>query len=90
VSVWLFRRKLTVAGKVPEVPRGDAFALHSGLGLGQRQRRGLSQALAQLAEVAPHGELALGLVHDADVHEQMRRRRLAKLDVAIDALARRA
>ena len=55
-------------GQVAEIPRRDALALHAGLRLGEREARGLAQALAQLAQVAAHGELALRLVDDADVH----------------------
>src|SRR5213083_2488931 len=55
-----------------EVPAHDALALHARLRLGERQARGLAQAPAQLAEIAAHRELALRLVDDAHVHDEVR------------------
>jgi hypothetical protein len=74
-------------GQVAEIPRGCRLALDAGTGLREREARGLAQALPQLGQVARHRELALGLVHDADVHEQVRRRILLRPDVRVEALA---
>src|SRR5690348_18458505 len=54
--------------QLAEIPARDVLALDRGLRLREGEARRLAESLPQLGEVAPHGELAFRLVHDAHVH----------------------
>ena len=73
-------------GQVPEVPRRDSVAFHAGLRFRQRHGRGFSQALAQRPGRAP-SRITLRVVHDPNVHPQVRRRLVLGPDVRIEAFA---
>ncbi len=73
--------------QVPKVPGRDPLALHARLRLGERQAGGFAQAPAQLAEIAAHRKLALGLVDHTHVHEEVRGRVFLRPDAVVEALA---
>ena len=60
------------SGQIAEVPRAQAGALDSGLGIGERELRSLSELPFEREQVAADRELRPRFIDHAEIHAQMR------------------